>query len=186
MKQNWHYECAAIGRIISHHMISHVVTWWSHDLTWSHTWSHDGHMMSHGITWSHVVTWCHVTSFKPISLHLTWQKSEHFSETAKNPFSLEHRNRRLCFMKSAFWGRTKSIQVPVSSWGCFLQKDPGCEAKSHERCAQLTVSYSAFPPRATQKKFSGSEPSWITTLEYVGCEETRVIWNSQTLKSIPL
>ena len=31
----------------------------------------------------------------------TWQKSAHFSETAKYPFSLEHRKRRAQFMKSA-------------------------------------------------------------------------------------
>ena len=187
------------------HVASHDVTWsrgitWCHMVTWHHMASHDL-IWSHGITWSHMVTWCHVTSFKPISLHLTWQKSEHFSETAKNPFSLEHRNRRLCFMKSAFWegqthknkGSRRSINSRLQSHTeavFFLQKEPGSEDKSHERkkvCTQLTVSYSAFPPRATQKKFSGSEPSWITTLEYVGCEGTKVIhWQTQTFKIIPL
>ena len=89
-------------------------------------------------------------------------------------------------MKSAFWegqthknkGSRRSINSRLQSHTeavFFLQKEPGYEDKSHERkevYTQLTVSYSAFPPRATQKKFSGSEPSWITTLEYVGCEGT--------------
>ena len=34
---------------------------------------------------------------------------------------------------------------------------------------RLTVSYSCLPPRATQKKFSGSEPSCTTTLEKLDC-----------------
>lgn len=36
-------------------------------------------------------------------LELTWQKSEHFSDTVKNPFSLEHLNSLALFMKSASW-----------------------------------------------------------------------------------
>ena len=35
------------------------------------------------------------------NLKLTWQKSEHFSETAKKPFSLEQRKSRLSFIYSA-------------------------------------------------------------------------------------
>ena len=82
----------------------------------------------------------------------------------------------------------------VSTPGCslilrlfsFYKRSLGMRIRAtREVCTQLTVSYSAFPPRATQKKFSGSEPSWITTLEYVGCEGTKVIhWQTQTFESI--
>jgi len=111
----------------------------------------------------HVTTACHMSHDRTCTNKLTWQKSEHFSETAKNPLSLEHLNRRLYFMKSAFWGKqtNKVITRTKRNWS----------SQDTEGGGRFTFSYSAFPPRATQKKFSGSEPSWITTFEYVDCRE---------------
>ena len=152
----WHTSHDITWSHTWHHMISHMA---SHDLThgitWSHTWhhmishmaSHDLHTVSHdvthGITWSH--TWHHMISHRashdlhmvshdvmwpPFHSHITWQKSEHFSETAKNPFSLEHRNRRLCIMKSAFWEEQDKRSVNFRLQSCiqalflFLQIGP--------------------------------------------------------------
>ena len=80
MKQNWHCECAVIGHIISHHMISHMVTWChvaSHDVTWHHMMSH-GHMASHDLIWSHGITWCHGITWSHRSHDVMWPHSNPF------------------------------------------------------------------------------------------------------------
>jgi hypothetical protein len=84
---------------------------------------------------------------------LTWQKSEHFSETAKNPLSLEHLNSRLNFMKSAFcsvietqkWHHTYSaVASPpglMRALGTRLAlQQQRLDDKRQEAAAALTVS----------------------------------------------
>ena len=181
----------------SYNLTSHDFTW-SHDVTWHHMMSHGhmasrhhmisyGHMASHDVMashdliWSHDVMWPHSNPFhcispgKSQSISLRQQRTPSHWNTEIDDYASWNQH-----SEKDKHTRTRD-RGEVSTPGCslilrlfsFYKRSLGMRIRAtREVCTQLTVSYSAFPPRATQKKFSGSEPSWITTLAYVGCEGT--------------